>query len=203
MGLLASSLITVAQLKAYLLASGLVAAEVQHDALFEILIDGVSAAFDGAVGRALAKTTYTAVYFDGNGKADLVLPNYPIISISSIEEDGDALAEGEDYDYQLYASSGILKRTTGAWLKGSKTIKLTYIAGYTVQGGTLGTGEIALPADLKLACMIQVAREWKKAQGAEWGETSRSFNDGSRSFVEKGLLKEVEDVLARYRRDLL
>jgi len=203
MALLASSLITVAQLKAYLLASGLAAAEVQHDPLFEILIDGVSSAFDGAVGRALAKTTYTAVYFDGNGKEDLVLPNYPVISITSIEEDGDALTEGEDNDYQIYAASGILKRNTGAWLKGSKTIKLTYIAGYTVQGATLVAGEIALPADLKLACMIQVAREWKKAQGAEWGETSRSFQDGSRSFVEKGLLKEVEDVLARYRRDFL
>jgi hypothetical protein len=201
MSVAAGSLITLAQFKAYLqdYSGG-----TKYDALFETLIDGVSEAFNAYVGRALAKTTYTAVYFDGDGKESLLLPNYPIVSITSITEDGSALTEGEDSDYLLYAATGILKRVNGAWYKGSKKIKLTYVAGYTVQGGTMGTGETALPADLKLACMIQVAREWKKATLSEWGLISKSSPDGmSVTRTETGLLKEAREILDRYRSFIL
>ena len=197
MGVATASLITLAQLKAYLpdFTGG-----TKYDALFETLIDGVSESFNAYVGRALAKTNYTAVYFDGNGKESLILPNYPIASITSITEDGTALTEGEDSDYLLYAATGILKRVNGAWYKGSKTIKLTYIAGYVVQGATATAPDIALPADLKMACMVQVAREWKKATLSEWGVISKSSPDGmSVTRTETGLLKEVREILDKYR----
>ena len=197
MAVATASLITLAQFKAYLpdYSGG-----TKYDALFETLIDGVSEAFNAYVGRALAKTTYTAAYFDGNGQGGFLLPNYPIVSITSITEDGNALTEGEDSDYLLYADRGILKRVMGAWYKGSKTIKLTYVAGYVVQGATVTAPDVALPADLKLACMIQVAREWKKATLSEWGVISKSSPDGATiSRVEAGLLKEVREILDRYR----
>ncbi len=197
MSVAAKSLITAAQFKGYI--PSIAAGDTSNDTLFELLIDGVSEAFDGYVGRPLAKTTYTAVYYDGNGKETLLLPNYPIVSITSIAEDGTALTEGENSDYLFYAASGILKRVSGAWLKGPKKIKITYVAGYVVQGATPTAPDIALPADLKLACMIQVAREWKKTQDSEWGQTSKSLGDGSVSFIEASLLKEVREILDRYR----
>ena len=198
MSVAASSLITAAQLKTYLGPEYSVGTD--NDSLFELLIDSVSEMFNSRVGGTLAKTTYTAQYFDGNGKESLVLPNFPVISITSIHEGGVLLTEGEDGDYVVDHASGIIHRVGGTWLRGRHTIKITYVAGYVVQGTAPAAGETALPADLKLACMIQVAREWKKSQGSEWGETSRSFPDGSTSHVERGLLKEVEETLQKYRR---
>ena len=197
MAVLAASLITAAQFKPYL---GPDYAGTTNDSLFELLIDSVSEAFNGRVGRVLAKATYTDKYIDGNGKESLILPNYPIISVTSIHENGVLLTEGAAADYVVDYAAGIIHRVGGVWARGRQTIKITYAAGYVVQGASPGAGETALPADLKLACMMQVAREWKKSQGSEWGETSRSFPDGSTSHVERGLLKEVEEILQKYRR---
>ena len=196
MAVLAASLITAAQFKPYL---GPDYAGTTNDPLFELLIDSVSEMFNGHVKRTLAKTTYTDAYFDGNGQGSLVLPNYPIVSVASIYEGGILLVEGAEADYVVDYATGIVHRVGGVWLRGRKTLKITCTAGYVVQGASPGTGETALPADLKLACMIQVAREWKKTQGSEWGETSRNFPDGSTSHVERGLLKEVEEILQKYR----
>lgn len=210
MSVAATSLITLAQLKVYL-GSGFEGN--QNDALLELLIDNVSVEFDRFLGRTLAKTTYTAIYLDGNGEDTLSLPNWPVVSVTSLYEDDTLLTSGLDYDYVLYTSEsdaylrkvnatwpGMTAWGTSTWLKGPKTIKLTYTAGYVVQGATPGAGETALPADIKLACMIQVAREWKKTQGAEWGESSRTFKDGSTTRIERGLLQDVEEILVRYRR---
>ena len=197
MAVAASSLITAAQFKPYL---GPDYAGTTNDTLFELLIDSVSEMFNGRVARMLAKTTHTDVYIDGNGKESLILPNFPIVSITSIHEDGVLLTEGAAADYVVDYACGIIHRVGGVWLRGRKTVKITYTAGYVVQGASPGTGETALPADIKLGCMIQVAREWKKTQGSEWGETSRNFPDGSTSHVERGLLKEVEEILQKYRR---
>lgn len=197
MAVLAASLITAAQFKPYL---GPEYSGTGNDTLFELLIDSVSEMFNGHIGRTLAKTTYTDAYFDGNGKESLVLPNYPIVSVASIHENGVLLVEGAAADYVVDHATGIIHRVGGVWARGRQTLKITYAAGYVVQGASPGAGETALPADLKLACMIQVAREWKKTQGSEWGETSRSFPDGSTSHVERGLLKEVEEILEKYRR---
>jgi hypothetical protein len=197
MSVAASSLITLDQLKAYL---GPSFEGNQNDGLLELLIDSVTVMFDSHLGRTLAKTTYTNLYFDGTGKENLYLPNWPIVSITSIYEDDVLLTEGVDSDYVLYADIGILKRVSGAWLKGLKTVKTTLVAGYVVQGAAPLAGETALPANVKLACMIQVSREWKKTQGSEWGESSRTFPDGSTSRIERGLLKEVEEILDHYRR---
>jgi hypothetical protein len=197
MSVAATSLITLDQLKAYL---GPGFEGDQNDGLLELLIDSVTVMFDSHLGRTLAKTTYANLYFDGTGKENLYLPNWPVISITSIYEDDVLLTEGVDSDYVLYADIGILKRVSGAWLKGLKTVKTTLVAGYVVQGAAPLAGETALPANVKLACMIQVAREWKKTQGSEWGESSRTFPDGSTTRIERGLLKEVEEILDHYRR---
>lgn len=198
MSVLAKSLITLTQFKPYLADY---TGGTKYDTLFELLIDGVSEAFNQYVARTLAKTTYTAVYLDGNGKARLFLPNWPIISVASIAEDGIALTEGEYNDYLLYKDEGILLRASGYWSAGPKMVLLTYTAGYVVQGATPSAGETALPADLGLACMMQVAREWKKGQLGEWGMTSKSTPDGATvARTEAGLMKEVREILDHYRR---
>jgi len=53
---------------------------------------------------------------------------------------------------------------------------------------------------LELACMKQVAKEWKRQHKQEWGETSRSMGEGSVSIEITELLEDVKTNLDRYRR---
>jgi hypothetical protein len=49
--------------------------------------------------------------------------------------------------------------------------------------------------------MQQIAVEFQRQQKKEWGETSRSFGDGSIStMTEEELLPYVKEVLKKYRR---
>jgi len=197
----ASSLVTLDQLKAYL---GPGFSGNQNDALLELLVDSVTVMFESHLVRTLAKTVYTNAYFDGSGRPTLWLPNGPVSNLASLYEDDVLLTEGIDEDFILYPGEAPsylarLEKTSGVWLKGPKTVKATLTAGFVVQGATVGVGETALPSDLRLAFSIQTAREWKKTQGSEWGESSRTFPDGSTTRIERGLLREVEEILAKYR----
>lgn len=58
---------------------------------------------------------------------------------------------------------------------------------------------INIPKDLELACMKQVAKEWKRQDKQEWGELSRSFGEGSISISIGELLDDVKATLDRYR----
>jgi hypothetical protein len=190
----ARALVSLANAKAY---CNIPTATTDWDTVLEMIIDAVSDMVSRYVDWTLAKTTYTNVYFDGNGEADFLLPNRPIVSITSIYEDDTLLVEGDDNDYVYYADEGKLYRIGGSWLKGPKTIKITYAAGYIA---IPGQGETAtLPNDLKLAVMMQVAAEWKRHQQGDWGETSRSFPDGSvTKRSEDPLLPQVKAILNNY-----
>lgn len=60
---------------------------------------------------------------------------------------------------------------------------------------------IWLPKDLQLACMKQVAYEWKQQKGKLYGETNRSYPDGSIAYVPvKELLDSVKQICERYQR---
>jgi len=59
---------------------------------------------------------------------------------------------------------------------------------------------INIPKDLELACMKQVAKDWKRQDKQEWGETSRSFDGGSISIEVNELLEDVKATLDRYKR---
>ena len=197
MSVAANSLITLAQFKAYAAISTTDAA---RDAAIEAIIDAVSSFFCSFLGREIALTTYTNEYMDGNGEPDLLLPYYPVKTISSITEDDAALTEGLTADYLLYAKEGRLHRMGGNWLNLPKAIKLTYSAGYIVQGATPSTGETALPLDLKLACMMQVGAEWKRAQRSEWGLSGISVEGGSISMLSQdSLLPQVLAILRGYK----
>ena len=176
----ANAIVTLVQAKALLEIL-----DTKYDAILATLINGVSTLFDITTRRNLMTKTYTAVYFDGNGMPDLFLPNYPVTVITSITEDDIALVEGVDEDYILYAEEGRLLRD-GVWLEGAKKIKMTYTAGYVI------VGTITLPADLKLKCLKRVAIEWKKYRDRSWGESSKTYPDGSITFeADDDLLKDL------------
>ena len=82
--------------------------------------------FNAYTDRTLAKTTHTDAYIDGPVESPyLLLPEYPIVSITHIYEGDDELTAGDDDDYMVYRSdAGILRSIGGYWLEGPDTVKV-------------------------------------------------------------------------------
>ena len=165
--------------------------------ILERIIDNVSREFNAYTDRTLVAFSHTNIYFDGNGKEIMWLPNYPVISgnNTAIYEDGTLLTEGANNDYLMYADTGELYRVNNTWYYGPKKIKITYIAGYVCTGANS-----TLPEDLRMAALKQIAYEFSHYQRKDWGQDSITYPDGSRSMTQQGLLKDVQVVLDAYRR---
>jgi hypothetical protein len=197
MSLNANALVTVEELRAY---AGEKSTE--SDSLLEIIVNSVSQEFDRFCGRVLKQATYTNLYLDGSGTSEQLLPSWPAASITGVYEDDTLLTEGLEEDYVIYTSDEDaylrkvnstwpeLDEETAVWLAGPKTIKIASVK----------LGYATIPADMKLACLKQAAREYQNMKQKAWGETSRSKGEDSASMVEPGLLPDVVAVLKRYRR---
>jgi hypothetical protein len=103
-----------------------------QDSLLEILINAVSTFFEGLLrgqgSKNLKETTYTDEYINGSGKTYLLLPNFPIISISAITEGGATLTENTHFTVDK--QWGILWKESGKWAETRRNVKITYKAGY-------------------------------------------------------------------------
>jgi hypothetical protein len=188
MGLNANALITVDDFRGYM-GDGVSSA---FENLMELIINGVSQEFDRFVSRVLKQATHTNLYLDGNGEQILNLPNWPAADLGTVTEDGTLLVNGLTEDYVLYTSDddAYLYKIGGVWLEGPKTVLIS----------TVKLGYATIPGDVQLKCIKQCALEYQQMKKKELGESSHSRGDESVSFVELGLLPDVEAVLKRYRR---
>lgn len=107
--------------------------------------------------------------------------------LSGIWADGDAVGEVE-----FLSITGTFQDNETVKVDGGAGNVMTVNEPYDI---------IRVPRDLELACMQQVAVEFQRQQKDEWGETSRSFPDGSvTTMSEEELLPYVKRVLEKYRR---
>jgi hypothetical protein len=161
-------------------------------AILDVLSNGVAAFFKSYSGRTFIKPgAAVTVKLDGTGRTDLWTPDWPVASITSLKEGGYTLTA--DTDYYLYDTTGRLRRMpNGAvWTEEPRNVELVYLAGYAAT---------AVPADLKMAFMAQIAALWKKHKTQAWGETNRSLASQSVAFAENDILPLTITVLDRYRR---
>lgn len=124
------------------------------------LIEGADQAIKTYLGRAIEEATYTNEIYDSPwGREILVLREHPVTAVASVVEDGEALTEGDDYQWY---SSGKLVRISGTraarWKEGRKILDVTYTAGFN-----------PVPTDLRNICANMVAR-WFDA-GATYAAT--------------------------------
>jgi len=193
MALSADALTSLAALKRYLQIEG-----PQHDDLLESLIEAVSAQFNQYTGRKLTAHDYShlaadAAYdpdnalLDGSGQAELLLPQYPVISLSGVSLDGQDLnLEGLVLD----RAAGVLSLKSGGFPRGRGNLGLRYRAGFA-----------ATPADLAQAALEQAATRFQESAAGHGrlGLSARTLADGSVSYTASGLLPQVREVLDRYR----
>lgn len=106
------------------------------------MIDRAQAILTVRVGP-LEPTTYTEVY---TGPGPIVLRRYPVISVSSVTDVGNAVT-----DSYLDVDSGVLYGTFSTQLR---AVSVTYVAGRAL-----------LPADLEAALLELVRHLWKSQRG--------------------------------------
>lgn len=96
-------------------------------------IEGLSVLFESLTDRVFSSTAYTE-YHDGDGTAEIIVENYPMISVTSLHIDGarefGATTLVAAADYSVYLSDGLINLHGYVTVRGSKTIKLIYVAGY-------------------------------------------------------------------------
>jgi len=199
MALSADALASLAMVKTYLgLTSG------EHDTLLESLIEAVSAQFMAHTGRKLTARDYSPdplsphydpdnARLDGSGYAEQLLPQYPVISVTSLVLDGlaipAALGPGQA-GYVLDPAAGVLALVGGVFNRGRHNLAVAYRAGFA-----------SPPADLMQACVEQTAARFQESGAGQGrlGVSARSLADGSVSYAVAPLLPQVAAVLDRYR----
>jgi hypothetical protein len=137
----------------------------------------------------------------------LFLPELPVTSVASVVEDGTALTEGDDEDYQL-GNDGVLHRIDDYWARGVQIVSVTYTHGYAT-----------IPDDVVGVCTRAAARAYQAGlrsseSDAVPGVESKSIGDFSVSYssgaggVGEGvmgvsgsrmLLLSEKDILNKYR----
>lgn len=149
--------------------------------------------------RRFASTTYTNERYDGTGRDKIFLRNWPIISVSSLTIDNEAINEATDYDdYDGYwieptlsgiKLEGCLYRVD-KWDRGWQNVKITYVAGYAT-----------IPHDLREACFLAVKTMYDVMKNKE-GKKSETLGRYSYTFesLPKSIRDQVHNTLDMYRR---
>lgn len=159
-------------------------ATIAVDAACQVVRDYVDQPLDGA--------TVTDKYLDGTGTATLILPAFPVASVSSVvlyadrtDTSPDTLAVNVDYVEDL--ERGVLHRIDGdVWTEGRQNVKVTFVASYA-----------SVPSSIRLVALQVAARVY------EVGMTkSASVAGVSETYVEGGgsLTDDEREVLRGYRR---
>lgn len=162
-----------------------------------------SAAISQFCNRVFAKQTYQdMIRLPCTGLDTLELAKLPLVSVTSITEDGTALVSGTDFEVDL--ENGFIYRlnSSGAptcW-SASKVIAV-YVAGWVLPGDVNET----LPSDVEDACIRMV----KNARAKRTRETDLKIDDVAgishrEYWVPSGadsgnLPPDIEDILQNYR----
>jgi len=163
----------------------------EHGIIIEHIINGVSQMIATYSTRAWIQTVYTALALDGNGKPEQYLPNWPVAAIPAPTITLDTVLLVVDTDYHIDLSKGKLIREGGSvWAASIQNLVVTYTAGYEAED---------LPADIKLAALIQISAQYRPFLTKSHGDTSSSVQGASVSVAEGGLLPEVKDILELHR----
>lgn len=167
-------------------------------------IDEATAAIQGYCHQTIEEVEDDEVTFDVvAGRRRLFLPELPVTEVSEVIEDGDALTEGDDEDYQL-GENGILYRVDQDWESGIQIVTVTYTHGCA-----------AIPQSIVDICTRAAARAYQAGLRAaevegipgvasvSLGDYSVSYGGESGGAGEGVLGASASPVLLRSEREIL
>lgn len=179
------------------------------DTIIEMLINKASAWIERQVGRNLARRYYDQ-WYDADGQQELVLLEYPIISVDFIKENG-VLVDPSRYDYGQTGHIGVVYRDEG-WLKAGyrmglaydmirskRVIEVGYTAGYVLPKDATEDDPQTLPADMEGLLWEIVSQTYTGLQNGSMGLNSFSISDVHWDF-DKSTHPEWVQLINLYRR---
>lgn len=187
----AIALISLADAKTQLEISGS-----GDDTILNDLINGVSSMCNTYCGRHLLQKTHTE-YYNGNGFDEIILLNFPIISVTSLyNADNDRNFNSSTQvdvsaNVLVKSKSGILQlwNNEGIFTKGTANIKVVYSAGYALS---------SVPYDIQLAVRKWVAQQYKKYQSKRYEVQSETVGENTKTYIDREIPLEVQSVLDHY-----
>lgn len=153
----------------------------EEDAAALAALDTATATIQALTNQTLEEVEDDVILLDGPGRKVLLLPEWPVTAISSIEEDGVELAPA---DY-AWSADGYVRRIGKLWPSQLRSIQVTYTHGYAV-----------LPA-LIVSLTAKLAARELIVPVASRQETIGSY---STSYVSPSLQADELALLDRYRR---
>jgi hypothetical protein len=175
-------------------------------AAIEAIIEGVSVQIRDGVACDLSSAIYTAQAIDGSGKSYLYLPNWPVtlMAVGTLSENGTVLVMNTDFflDYDY----GILTKAQAFWYSGDPAMASSVTSGprwTSIKRGIVATytaGYVTVPADIKQACLVEVARAYEIGRKKIWGQESHTSDGQSSSTNLDALLPSTMTTLGKYTR---
>lgn len=135
-----------------------------HDEELRSMIEGIAGALEPYTGAVVRRTEVQV--FDG-GRCELLLAHTPLISVTSVVDDGTTLAAS---DYTVNTASGVLTRLSGSFpypfRPGVQSVTVTYVA-----------GQVSVPAKVRMAALIVLQHLWETQRPAAAGPFSQGSDD--------------------------
>lgn len=181
------ALITLAQAKAFLKIT-----VPTEDSVVAAMVNQASQQAKSIMGRLMVATEYTE-YYDGPGGRNLMLRNYPVISITSIHQDAnrawasDTLIDADDW--MLDSEAGIVRLKDSSFITGTGVIRVISQAGYET-----------IPYDIQDAAKLIVGASYKRYQSQRFDVLSETIGERTFSYLNEEVPLKAEKILKRYRR---
>ena len=158
------------------------------DGVLARLITNVSAAIENIVNRTFAITAYN-IMRNGTGTRRMVLPDFPVVSVTSVTVDGMLVSQSSDGVVArgwTFDDRGLFM-VGGVFSMGRNNVRVVYSAGYAT-----------VPADIDQACLELVAFRYRGRDRI--GHASKSVQGETVSYITKDMPAEVAATLAQYRK---
>lgn len=183
--------------------------DTDHDIAINRIVLGLEEVFNSYTSRELIVNAADVTEYYTGCSPELQLLRFPVVGITSIKESAvydfdsaTALVENAGYRIVRQGKNGILHHIFSNWLGAVDGIQVIYRGGYCAAGQSPGTGEFALPADLREAAIEQASFLFKRRD--DLGLSGVSSQGGSISkFSAIDLLPMVKKILDKYRRPSL
>lgn len=180
------NLIAVGELLGYLQVPAPPEGDAKLD-LAQRIIAGVTGAVERVTGQTLGQQTVASEKRNGNGRPFIYLLKRPVVSISSIKQDGTAVG----VQSQFNARTGrVTLQNFQRFTEGWQNWDFAYVAGL---GPVAFNGTPDFPEDMKLRAKVICAELWKQATEQRFGVSATAFGGQSINFyVNDGVKKRVE-----------
>jgi hypothetical protein len=202
MALNANALTTVSRLREWL-SEGLTATNGGRfsDERLTALINGASAAIEAWCDRVLVAPAQPVTYtFDGDGGEKLVLPDWPIVAVSTLTVDGRTVPARSDplgVGYVVRPYEGWLALVGETFGRGTANVVVQARLGYDATLALTDRRHRRALADLEQACLLLAALWFEKPAAARLASTVGTH---ATRYADGELPAEVRGLLAPYRR---